>query len=191
MRHVLQTLIGQSLFAGYGLARRFRRDPNGVAAVEFALIFPVLLALYLGVVDASQILTASRKASHVSSAVGDLVAQAISIDDDGIDNIFAAAEAMLEPFPTDALTVVVTSVIADADGNTTVDWSDGLHASARAEGSTIVLPEGLVEPGTSVIMSEVTYEYSSAVSELVAGGSVDLDDTFYLRPRKSLMVARP
>ena len=176
--------------AGDRLAGRFRRDRRGVAAVEFAMILPVMVALYLGLVDVTQILSASRKASGVASAVGDLVAQSIQIDDAGMDNIFVAAASMLSPFDPAALTVVITSIDADGDGNTTVGWSDALNAAPRGVGSTVVLPEGLIEPNTSLIMSEVTYAYSSAVSHLVSGGSVDTDDTFYLKPRRSLFVAR-
>jgi Flp pilus assembly protein TadG len=173
-----------------GLIRRTRRDRRGVAALEFALIFPAMIALYLGCVDVSQILTASRKASNVASAVADLVAQALQIDDQEVGNIFAAANAMLEPLPTDSLTVVISSVIMDEDGNIEVRWSDAMNASAHATGAPILIPDGLLEPGTSVIVAEVTYSYDSAVSELVTSGSIELDDVFYLRPRRTLEIAR-
>ncbi|VAW13271.1 hypothetical protein MNBD_ALPHA09-853 [hydrothermal vent metagenome] len=176
--------------AGERLTRRFRRDRRGVAAVEFALILPAMIALYLGLVDVTQILSASRKASGVASAVGDLVAQSIQIDDAGMDNVFVAAASMLSPFDPSTLTVVITSIDADGDGNTTVGWSDALNAAPRGVGSSVALPEGLIEPNSSLIMSEVTYSYESAVSHLVSGGSVDTEDTFYLRPRRSLFVGR-
>lgn len=175
---------------GGGLFGRFRRDRRGVAALEFALVFPAMIALYLGCVDVSQILTANRKASNVASSVGDLVAQAIQIDDEEIGNIFDAARAMLEPLPTAALTVVVSSVIMDVDGNVEVRWSEGMNANPRPEGSSLTLPEGVVEAGGSVIVAEVTYEYRSAVSEMVAGGAVDLSDTFYHRPRRTLEIPK-
>jgi len=190
MKYIISDMVQLYHRTGARLTRRFRRDRRGVAAVEFAMILPVMIALYLGLVDVTQILSASRKASGVASAVGDLVAQSISIDDAGMDNIFVAASAMLAPFDPNTLTVVVTSINADADGNTTVGWSDALNAAPRAVGGSIILPEGLIEPNTSLIMSEVTYAYESAVSELVSGGSVNTEDIFYLRPRRSLFVGR-
>lgn len=169
---------------------RFKRDKEGVAAVEFALIFPAAIALYLGCVDISQILSASRKAANVSSAVGDLVAQAVQIDDAGMDNIFLAAKAMIEPFPKSELKVVISSVKADSKGKVTVDWSDAMNASARGKGSSVTLPEGLLEPDSSLILSEVNYKYQSPVTHLVSGNGINTDDVFYLKPRRSLFVAR-
>jgi len=190
MKHIISDMVHWYDRTGARLTRRFRRDRRGVAAVEFAMILPAMIALYLGLVDVTQVLSASRKASGVASAVGDLVAQSISIDDAGMDNIFVAASAMLAPFDPNTLTVVVTSIDADADGNATVGWSDALNAAPRAVGAAVVLPEGLIEPNASLIMSEVTYAYESAVSELVTGGAVNTEDIFYLRPRRSLFVGR-
>ena len=190
MPHFIHQTIATARALETRFTARFRRDHRGVAAVEFALIFPAMVALYLGCVDVTQILTASRKASGVASAVGDLVAQSIEIDNAGMDNIFLAAGSMLEPFDDTTLTVVVSSIEADSDGNTTIGWSDAHNASPRGVGSSIVVPEGLIEPNTSLIMSEVTYAYESAVSHMVSGGAVDTDDVFYLRPRRSLSVNR-
>ena len=47
---------------------------KGAAAVEFALILPVMLVVYLGTLEASTLITMDRKVQSVAGAVGDLVA---------------------------------------------------------------------------------------------------------------------
>ena len=62
----------------WGLAsflEAFRRDRRGVSAIEFGFIAPVILTIYMGLAELSEGLTAQRRVSHVSSALGDLVAQ--------------------------------------------------------------------------------------------------------------------
>ena len=59
--------------------RGFRADRRGVSAVEFALIAPVLIVFYFGIAELTQAMMASRRASHVASSIGDLVAQEQSV----------------------------------------------------------------------------------------------------------------
>ena len=54
---------------------RLTRDDRGVAAVEFALILPLMLTLYLGCAELSQGLIATRKSTNVAIALSDLVAE--------------------------------------------------------------------------------------------------------------------
>lgn len=179
------------------LVRRFSKrlagfdaDVRGISAVEFALILPVMITIYLGSVDVTQILTADRKVTNVASSLADLVAQSTQISDSEVTNVFNAAMAIMDPLPTGTLAIVVTSVIVDNNDDVVVDWSEASNATAYSPGEGITLPDGIIEAGTSVIMTEVTYTYSSPVVSLVAGGAIDLDDQFYLRPRRSLTVAR-
>ena len=58
---------------GYALIRRFASDEQGVAAVEFALIMPFLLTLYLGSIEAAALFTADKRVNSISATVGDLV----------------------------------------------------------------------------------------------------------------------
>ncbi|MHA1545707.1 MAG: TadE/TadG family type IV pilus assembly protein [Alphaproteobacteria bacterium] len=169
---------------------RFGSDARAVSAVEFALILPVMITIYLGSVDVTQILTADRKVTNVASSLADLVAQSTQISDSEVANIFDAATAIMKPLPTAGLGIIVTSVVVDNNDDVVVAWSEASNASAYTPGEGITLPTGIIEAGSSVIMAEVTYTYSSPVVELVAGGSIDLDDKFYLRPRRSLTVAR-
>jgi Flp pilus assembly protein TadG len=58
-----------------GAARRFAGARSGIAAVEFALILPMLLALYFGVIVLAQGLEAGRKTQALSRTLADLASR--------------------------------------------------------------------------------------------------------------------
>ena len=77
---------------------RFGRDRRGVSAVEFALIAPLMIAMYLGCVEISQGIAADRKVSLVSAALANLTAQVSSISSSGMTNILDASSAIITPY---------------------------------------------------------------------------------------------
>src|SRR5215510_9508014 len=95
-------------------------DQRGVSAVEFALLLPLMLALYLGVVEISQGIAAQRKVTMTARAVADLVSQASNVANTYMNNSMDAAIAVMAPFPDSKLKVTVTSIQVDANGNATV-----------------------------------------------------------------------
>ena len=56
--------------------RRLIRERRGVSAVEFALLLPFMLTLYLGGTEITQAITIKRKTTIVTRTIGDFVAQA-------------------------------------------------------------------------------------------------------------------
>ena len=50
-------------------------DERGVSAVEFAMLLPLMLTLYLGAVEISQGIGADRKVTLTARTVADLVSQ--------------------------------------------------------------------------------------------------------------------
>jgi hypothetical protein len=54
---------------------------------------------------------------------------------------------------------------------------------ARAVDSNVTLPAGMMQPGTSVIMAETSYSYSSPLGLLVAG-SVAMTHEAFRRSRQ-------
>lgn len=165
------------------------RDRRGVAAVEFALIFPLMITFYLGAVESSNMLTANRRVTSVAYTAADITAQAISVSNSDMTDIFSASSAILRPFSTTPLSIRVSSVVANSSGVNKVVWSDGYHIGGRAVNSTMTLPAGLTSPGTSVIVAEVTYLYSSPISGTVTE-SLTFTDTAYLKPRRAAQVTR-
>lgn len=169
--------------------QRFFIDCAGLAAVEFALIFPLMIAFYFGAIETSHMLTANRRVTSVAYSAADITAQAISVSNSDMSDIFAASSAILRPFSTTSLSIRISSVVANSSGVNKVAWSDGYQTTARAVNSTMTLPAGLTSPGTSVIVSEVIYAYSSPISKTVTE-QITFTDTAYLKPRRASQVAR-
>jgi len=170
--------------------RRFAVDTKGVSAVEFALVLPLMLTLYLGGAEVAQAISASRKLTLVSRTVADLASQSASISETNMTNILNASAAVVSPFSSSTLKVTVSQVKIDGNGNATVDWSDTLNGTAHAKGATVTLPAALNVPSSSLIWSEVQYAYKPVIGYVVTG-TLNLKDQIYMRPRLSEKVCRP
>jgi len=182
------------MIAAFWLAslwRRLRGDRRGVSAVEFALIAPALIACYFGLAEMCGALLAERKTSHIASAVGDLVAQATTIHDSDMTDIWTVSATLMTPMSTSALKMRVTSIVADANGKTTIAWtnSQGTWSPAIAATQPITVPSGIVAANGSVIRSEASYTYSSPVSDFIPA-PLTFNEVFYLAPRQSTSVTR-
>ncbi len=159
---------------------RFGVDERGVAAVEFALIAPVLIALYLGLAEMCQAYMAQKRASHVTSQIADIIAQTDVVTRDDIADYFAIGATVLKPFPTTPLTMRVTAITRGSDGVARVVWSQGQGMTGRS--GTVAVPSGLIANGESIIMSEANYAYQSPLAKLLPGVT-NFASTYYLRPR--------
>ena len=169
--------------------RRFNRDTRGVSAVEFAIIAPVMLVIYLGSVEVSLALSIDRKITSTASAIADLVAQDDVITDNEMVDILSAGGAIIVPFDAGPLQLRVTSLLMNGAGEVEVQWSDADGMSPYSEGSSIDTPSGVLQPNRSVIMVEVEYRYHTLFSEL-GMSHFDISEVFYLRPRRSIVVSR-
>ncbi len=167
--------------------KRFKKAQGGIAAVEFALIAPIMIVLFFASVEVSNILIIDRKVTTVTSAVADLVAQDVELTDSEMEDIYAVATALLQPFPSDDFSVTVVSVI-DNGGTTEIDWTDTFNGGA---GSFTVgdLPEGILTTNASVVVVDVRYVHSTLVGYFLTD-EVELTDRFFARPRRVPMVER-
>jgi Flp pilus assembly protein TadG len=169
------------------LRRAFRRDKGGVSAIEFAFIFPVMITMYMGAVDVSQVLTADRKITTLASTAADLVAQAETVNAGEMADIYSAAAEIVSPFPSADLSIIVTSIELDENDDPIVGWSDAFNGTPRSSISGVTIPNGMIEAGGSVILAEVSYLYDSILTKFV-GQDFALDDAFFLRPRQVAVV---
>lgn len=174
------------------LLRRFARDRRGLSAVEFAFVFPVMAALYLGGTALTEGIVIKRKVTLTTRTLGDLTSQYSCISDDQMNTIFMAAGAVLQPYPLGTTSFTISSLNIDKDGNATVEWSDkevhgGTRETGRQTGQSITLPSGFwdesMTTATHLIMAEGTYNYNPVVGGNYTG-PMALSETFYLRARR-------
>src|SRR3982074_626841 len=133
---------------------------EGVAGGAFAVIAPVMISLYFGVTELADGFTASTKVTSVASTAGDLLAQEKSVCDAEMNDVFTALRSLMYPFPLNQMQIIVSSIVDTGGGVIQVAWSDASNTSPRAVGQAMSVPAGLVAVGGSVVLAEVTYNYS-------------------------------
>jgi Flp pilus assembly protein TadG len=163
------------------MLRRMHMDKKGIAAVEFAILLPVLLAMYFTVVETTEGVTADRKASLLNRTVGDLAAQTTAIDDAERNNIFNAALSVIAPFDAGPAQMSMASVVINAAGVVKVCWSEGKNMAAP---TTITIPTALKVPNTSLIVARSIYPFVPTIGYQMTGTFKLGNDPYYLRPRQ-------
>ena len=174
-----------------GLSQHLRRlcgDQRGISAVEFALLLPLMLTLYLGAVEISQAIGIDRKVTLTSRTVADLASQVSSLDSSDMSDILAASSSVIAPYDSSKLAVIVSEVTIDANSKATITWSCTLGGTAHAVGSAVTLPSALNVANTSLIWGEAAYSYTPVIGYVVTQ-TLQLSDHIYMSPRVSSSVS--
>jgi Flp pilus assembly protein TadG len=180
--------------------KSFMREQKGVAAIEFALVVPIMISLYFMLNETANGMRAARKVTMVSRVMADLSSRSADLTNSGKDDIFAAAVPLMKPFTTTGAGFRITSIRFDTTGKGFVDWSEsngsGLPAYTRCastqptDGSTpLSIPAGLSVASTSLILAEANVKYKPIVGWNITG-TINLADKLYMRPRVADFVTR-
>jgi Flp pilus assembly protein TadG len=171
---------------------KFPAAQGAVAAVEFALIVPLLLFLYIGSNELSEAISADRRVTLVSSTIGDLVARANgTLLQADLNDYFIAADNILFPLPIGPLEQIITSVSVDPKGVVTVVWSKRRDGSdGHTVGSSYELPAAMIDAAANpaaptisyVIVSEASYPYEP-LAGLIFKAAVPLYHRSFFIPR--------
>jgi Flp pilus assembly protein TadG len=164
---------------------RFIRDRRGVSAVEFALMAPLMVALYLGCVEVSDGVSADRKVTLTTAALANLAAQVTTISNSDMTNILNASSAIIAPYSANNLAITVSCLSIDSKQKATVKWSATLNGTARATGSVYTFANStsaLDVANTQLILAEASYQYTPIVGDALTG-AITLSDRMFMSPR--------
>ncbi|WP_246591708.1 TadE/TadG family type IV pilus assembly protein [Aminobacter anthyllidis] len=176
-------------------------DKRGVAAIEFAIIAPLLLSLYFVTMEVSQGIETNKKVSRVGSMVADLVTQQQTIKKSEIDAIMKIGESILQPYNRSVGKIVITAIeITDeATPKVKVVWSrklvNGVASVDAPKEAPTTVPAALKIKGTFLIRVKSDLEYKPvitwaaeskpALGLAAAFDGISMSETYYLRPRMS------
>lgn len=162
--------------------RRLIKDERGVSAVEFALVAPLMVSLYLGCVEISGGVSADRKVSLTASTVANLVAQSTTLSSDDMNNVLDAATAIMQPYSASGLSITVSCIAIDGNKAATVKWSKARNGTPLS--GTANIPTDLKVPNTQIILAQASYIYTPTVGYTITG-PLTLSDRMYMMPRIS------
>lgn len=172
--------------------KAFTKDEQGIAAVEFALVVPLLIIIFFGSVELSNAVTVDRKVSQVALTMADLVAQSKDrVTPNEMNEYFNLSDTMVAPFSAADMEIVVSSITADENGDLEVDWS---HANSNgtkwSKGAVppVTIPPEVATPNSSVVVTEVKYEFKplfgAIFNDITGASSINLESIYFLQPRQ-------
>jgi len=170
--------------------KRVIKNKNGTAAVEFALIAPLMIATYFGCVEVSRVFITKNKIETVSETGADLITQSKSTNLDELDDIFSISTTMLSAEEELLFNLVLTAVRTEPDTNgnpkTTVQWSESkTNANTHTKGDVYSdLPDGVATLFETIIVTELYYTHT-AFYEYFIKGPKQFDRRFISKPRYS------
>ena len=176
--------------------RKFIRNRGGVVATEFALVAPILILLWVGMVELATAFLVSQKVEIAAQSAADIIAQDKFTDSSKLANVDAAIKTILVPYVPANMGYRIASIVADADGDRAVAWNE--------PGGTVTVPvpdetvaQNLTTTNDSVIVVTVTYNHipvfvDRIIGRSIFGGStsVALNATVYARPRLVPVIPR-
>ena len=162
-------------------ARNLMTHQGGTALIEFALVLPIMITLFLGVFEGTRIVAASMRLANAAQSVADMIAQQSNITSTTMTNFCNGGQLSMTPLSGTSLKVAVAEV-TNNNGSLVVDWNDTTCNSATTIANATTLATTLVpNANDSVVIVQATYAYTSPIS-YVLSSSYTLTQTAYQRP---------
>ncbi|MFK5979590.1 MAG: pilus assembly protein [Rhizobiaceae bacterium] len=179
------------------LIKRFKQEVAGVAAIEFAIIAPIMILLFFATIEVSTALSVDRKLARVSSTLGDLITQSQTLTQADLDNIMDAASFVMTPYDH-TLGIIVTQ-ISISSGAATVDWSRAYGTGiALAPNTPYTVPAKIMDDDTYLVSAKVIATHTPLYAKTTLEGGttlkidksssadINMEEEIFLRPRIGL-----
>jgi Flp pilus assembly protein TadG len=182
---MLMTVTPQRLRAR-ALVAALLKNTSAIAAVEFAMILPILLVLFFGTVEIGTGVAVYRKVTLMAHTLADLTSQSQEVQSTtDLPNFFAASTGVMMPYSSTPISQNIAEIWVNASGQARVQWS---YPTVVTPGTVVTIPANLAVANTYVIYSTVSYLYTPAVGYVMSTAGVTLSDFAYTRPRVSTCV---
>jgi len=166
---------------------RLARDRRGMAAVEFALIAPTLIVLFMGVLEMTFRFRANEEATRYVHQAADLISREGEQTNADLLEIYNASVFMMKPLDTVAnLDMDIASIGYDADtGIPFTRWRRVIGAQTPLNPLDAA---GLGAKGESIIHVGVRFRYTSPISSMFGGPNLSIVRDAWARPRTQRLI---
>jgi len=174
---------------------RFTRNEEGIAAIEFAFIAPIMLFMYFGLAEIATAISVDRKISHSANVAGDLATQSEDFSAAEMTDILQATKLVMS-LPEEKLkfvTIEISSYSRTDDDDPASVVNRGTATFKGAEGTNFAnfdaanLDTDILNSTSGVVVARVQYLYKP-LQLRYAPKEFKITETFMLKPRKSANV---
>ena len=168
---------------------RFSRNEDGMAAIEFGIIAPIMIAMYFGLAEIASAISIDRQISHSANVGGDLATQLESVSVDEMSEIMTATMLVMG-IPSDrqkGVTVEIASYARASDDSIIEKGKAVLKGSEAVDLPTFnaaELDDHILNDVTGAVVARVNYVYQPLKLRFL-NTDVNLSEVFTLKPRKS------
>lgn len=172
----------------------FARSEDGIAATEFALVVPVLLMFFFGIIEAVDSHLASRSVKGASEMMAEMAAREQRLDHDEALALIDAAKDQLSPFGIENATIYLVGLEYDpVMDETVVAWSINQDENEQfTVGSAFNLDthmdytgaSGLMDATGSLVVARISYPFETSLASLTMA-SITLDEFAVAWPRST------
>lgn len=121
--------------------RDFARDRRGVSAVEFALVAPIMIVIFMGTIELPRAYATKQRLVRATRSMADLISRGSLAS---VDDIYAAGRAVMYPTDASGSGIVLTAAgvyqLSDKSYQARVCSSTADKATKRAVNSVLGAP---------------------------------------------------
>lgn len=155
---------------------------RGIGAVEFAIVAPFLILIYIGSYQLMDAISAYRKVTTTAKTLADLTAQDQMMTFSDAGTIVTGASQVMAPYSTANATLSIAEIKIDNDGKAHLTWTWPQNANVSLQ--DIKMPAAITIANTSVIYSQIIYQYEPVVGGSLIG-PITFSDHIFMNPRNS------
>jgi len=172
------------------LPKRYRNEEDGIAAIEFAIIAPVMIFMYFGLAEVASAISVDRNISHGTNVAGDLATQQPELMDGEIEEVLSATLRVMGisdisnvSLDMESFTLPTAGGAPESQGRIRLNASAGNFSNFNASN----LDPKLLNTKSGVVVTRVSYEYSPLKLRHLKD-EFEMSETFLLKPRRSTSV---
>ena len=171
------------------LVRAFRDARSGAGAVEFAILAPILLMLYIGAFEITVGMSVAKRASRAAGTIADLVTQTQGdVNKAKLDAMKSVASSIFVPYTPNNLKLKISGISISAAGVPTIAWSwqqDG--TKPYGVGAVVTLPADLKNPSSFLVHAELQVDHKLGMflanTMSATTSTIQISRDFYFRQR--------
>lgn len=173
------------MFKDSKILSRWVNGDDGVAAIEAAMIFPMMLFLFLGIFDAGNAILANQKTVRASQVVADLITRKSVVSDADVNEAMDAGRLALEPLDSSSFGVDIVSIRFDDNADSSIEWRDTFNMSSIPDALNSVT--ALQDENEGVVMVSVKYVYTPLFSSFISG-PITMNEVAFSRGRRTPVI---